>query len=160
MERILILGVGNPILSDDRIGLLVVEKLASTPLNTSDIAEVSIGTATEGGLEFMEKLEGYDRAIVIDAMMTGELEVGEIRELKLDDLQQTSNLLSSHGIDLRTAVEFGRNIGTKMPEKIRIFGIEISDNLTVSEDMAPRVEAAADKAVQRIAELISNLEDW
>jgi hydrogenase maturation protease len=160
MERILILGVGNPVLSDDRVGLLVVEKLASTPLNSPEGLEISISTATEAGFEFLEKLEGFDRAIVIDAMVTGEIEIGQVKELSLDDLQKTSNLLSSHGIDLRTAVEFGRNIGSKMPDHIRIFGIEIMDNLTMSEDLDPRVEAAADVAAALVRNLVENSQEW
>lgn len=159
MERILILGVGNPILSDDRAGLLVAEKLASTPLDSPNCA-VSLDTATEGGLEFLEKLEDFDKAIIIDAMVSGSLEVGEIRELQLEDLQQTSNLLSSHGISLKTAVEFGRNLGLKMPSAIRIYGIEVSDNLTVSEEINPRIEEATDNVANLIRELLREGQAW
>ena len=159
MERILILGVGNPILSDDRAGLLVAEKLASASLECPNYA-VALETATEGGLEFLEKLEHFDKAIIVDAMVSGALEVGEVRELKLEDLQQTSNLLSSHGISLKTAVEFGRNLGLKMPSAIRIFGIEVSDNLTVSEDVDPRIEAAADSVADLIRDLLMERREW
>ena len=159
MERILILGVGNPILSDDRAGLLVAEKLASASLECPNYS-VALETATEGGLEFLEKLEHFDKAIIVDAMVSGALEVGEVRELKLEDLQQTSNLLSSHGISLKTAVEFGRNLGLKMPSAIRIFGIEVSDNLTVSEDVDPRIEAAADSVADLIRDLLMERREW
>lgn len=159
MERILILGVGNPILSDDRAGLLVAEKLASASLEYPNCT-VALETATEGGLEFLEKLEHFDKAIIIDAMVSGALEVGEVRELQLEDLQQTSNLLSSHGISLKTAVEFGRNLGLKMPSAIRIYGIEVSDNLTVSEDIDPRIDAATDNVANLICELLREGREW
>jgi hydrogenase maturation protease len=159
MERILILGVGNPILSDDRAGLLVAEKLASASLECPNYS-VALETATEGGLEFLEKLEYFDKAIIIDAMVSGALEVGEIRELHLEDLQQTSNLLSSHGISLKTAVDFGRNLGLKMPSAIRIFGIEVSDNLTVSEEIDPRIEAATENVANLIRKLLREGQEW
>jgi hydrogenase maturation protease len=62
--KTLILGLGNPILTDDGVGVLVAEEVRSrlpedTPI---DITEVSVG-----GLTLMETMIGYDRVILIDA---------------------------------------------------------------------------------------------
>ena len=62
--RTLILGLGNPILTDDGVGVLVVEEVRSRlPKDTPiDITEVSVG-----GLTLMESMSGYDRVILVDA---------------------------------------------------------------------------------------------
>jgi len=140
------------VLSDDRVGLVVAEELQRDPLQTPADVEIVVDTVTQAGFEFTEKLAGFDGAIVVDSIKTGKHAVGTVREIGMDDLESTSNLLTSHGIGFKSAVEFGRRVGLKMPgdESIRIFAIEIADNLTISEEMHPRVMKAGKKAVKLI----------
>ena len=62
----LILGVGNEILSDDGIGPRLVKDLASM----IDDRDLQFKTASCGGLEIMENLRSFDRAVFIDAIHT------------------------------------------------------------------------------------------
>ena len=67
MEKIIVIGLGNPILTDDGVGVKVayeVEKAlgANIPIN------LTITEASVGGLRLMELLVGYDRVILIDAL--------------------------------------------------------------------------------------------
>jgi len=155
MRKLLILGVGNPIVSDDRVGLAVAEELQKSPPRTVEGVELVIDIATEGGFEFTEKLAGFDGAIIVDSIITGECAVGTVREIGMNDLESTSRLLTSHGVGFKSAVEFGRTIGLKMPDEnsIRILTVEIEDNLTVSEEMHPDVT----KAVNEVTECISSI---
>ncbi len=138
--------------------MVVAEKLAANPPKTGDGVEIVIDTALEAGFEFTEKLAGFDRTIVLDSMKTDRYEVGEIAELSMDELQVTGRLLVSHGVGLHTAVEFGRASGMKMPDDIRVFAVEIADNLTVSEEMHPRVAAAAEELAERVRALVEGRE--
>ena len=155
MRRLIILGVGNPVVSDDRVGLVIAEKLQSNPIQAPAGVEIAVDIATKAGFEFTEKLAGFDGAIIVDSIKTGEYAVGTVREIGMDDLESTSNLLTSHGIGFKSAVEFGRTIGLDMPddEYIRIFTIEIADNLTVSESMHPDVTAAVDVVIESITDI-------
>ena len=65
--RTLIIGLGNPIVSDDSIGLRVAAGVK--PL-LADRADVEVTEDYWGGLRLMERMIGYDRAIVIDAICT------------------------------------------------------------------------------------------
>ncbi len=152
----MILGVGNPVLSDDRVGLVVIEELQKNPPRTPEGVEIVMDVATEAGFEFTEKLAGFDGVIVVDSIMTGEYAVGTVREIGMDDLESTSRLLTSHGIGFKSAVEFGRTIGLDMPDDrgIRIFTVEIADNLTVSENMHPDVTAAVDEVIESIRAIV------
>jgi hydrogenase maturation protease len=160
MRRLLILGVGNPVLSDDRVGLAVAEKLRQNPLRAPAGVEIAVNTATEAGLEFTEKLAGFDSAIVVDSIKTGEYAVGTVREIGMDDLGATSRLLTSHGVGFKSAVELGRTIGLDMPadENIRIFTVEIAENLTVSEHMHPDVVAAVDVVIENVRAVVGENE--
>lgn len=154
MSKILILGVGNPVLSDDRVGLYIAERLEHDPPPSAGSEEVVVDTATRGGLEFAEKLAGYDRAFVVDSIKTVDGKPGDIYELSVDDLQHTTHLLTVHGIGFRTAVEFGELMGLQMPTDIKIYAIEVYDNLTLSEEIHPQVIEAAEEVEKRIRELL------
>ena len=66
--KTLILGLGNPLVTDDSVGLRVAEELK--PL-LADRTDVEVSEDYWGGLRLMERMIGFDRAIVIDAIQTG-----------------------------------------------------------------------------------------
>ncbi|MGB2852819.1 MAG: hydrogenase maturation protease, partial [Dehalococcoidia bacterium] len=64
--KTLVLGLGNPILSDDAVGLRVVEELEGRV----DQQEVKLVETTVAGLGLLDFLTGHDRAIIIDSIQT------------------------------------------------------------------------------------------
>ena len=156
MRKLIILGVGNPVVSDDRVGLVIAEELQQNPLQAPTGVEIVVDIATQAGFEFTEKLAGFDGAIIVDSIKTSEYAVGTVREIGMDDLESTSNLLTSHGIGFKSAVEFGRTVGLEMPndESIRIFTVEIADNLTISENMHPDVIKAGEEVINCIRSIL------
>ena len=65
--KTLIIGLGNPIVSDDSVGLRVADQLKTL---LADRPDVDVAEDCWGGLRLMERMIGYDRAIVIDAICT------------------------------------------------------------------------------------------
>jgi hydrogenase maturation protease len=137
--RTLILGLGNPILKDDSIGLRVAQELRA---KINDAPEVEIGEDYWGGLRLMERMIGFDRAIIIDAICTG-ADPGTIHLLSPDDIP-TQRSASAHDVNLPTALEFGRQAGAKLPtsEDIILIGVEAADVQTFDETLSPEVENA------------------
>jgi len=155
IKKTLVLGLGNPILTDDGIGVLVVEALRSRlpPDAPVDLAEASVG-----GLTLMEKMIGYDRAILIDAYQPRErLNPGTIHRLTLEDLQSlspTQHSASPHDANLITALETGRRMGLQLPEDVTIFAIEVENVIDFGDQPTTSVAAAIPKATEAvIAEL-------
>ena len=64
----LVIGLGNPLVTDDSVGLRVVEQLRPLLANRTD---VEVAEDYWGGLRLMERMIGFDRAIVVDAIQTG-----------------------------------------------------------------------------------------
>jgi hydrogenase maturation protease len=95
----------------------------------------------------MERMIGFDRAIIVDAILTGS-EPGTIHTLSPGEIP-TQRSASAHDVNLPTALEFGRQAGAHLPdtEDIILVGIEASDVQTFSEDLSPEVEAALTGAV-------------
>lgn len=153
--KTLVLGLGNPIVRDDSIGLRVAAELRKRLANRNDI---EVDEDYWGGLRLMERMVGYDRAIVIDAIQTGG-EPGTIHIL-LPSAIPTQRSASAHDVNLPTALSLGRMAGWKLPadDQIRLVGIEVVDILTFGDDCTPSVAAALPRAVDVVLELLDQFD--
>lgn len=148
--KTLVIGLGNPILSDDGIGVRIAyEVLKELPeVNHIEVTEVSVG-----GLTLMESMIGYDRVILIDAIQLNDPRPGCIHRMSLDDLREispTQHSASPHDTTLVTALEMGRQIGLNLPQEIIIYAIEVVNTLDFGEELTPAVAAAIPEATEAI----------
>jgi hydrogenase maturation protease len=150
--RTLILGLGNPLLKDDSVGLRVVQALRARINGSPDI---ELGEDYWGGLRLMERMIGFDRAIIIDAICT-EANPGSIHVLSPDDIP-TQRSASVHDVNLTTALELGRQAGAKLPpiDEIVLIGVEAADVLTFEEALSAKVEAALPEAVRTVLSILN-----
>jgi hydrogenase maturation protease len=138
--KTLLLGMGNPILSDDAVGIRLAteigQRLAGTP-NLTVYPDCSVG-----GLELLDVLCGYDRAIIIDAIRTVGGEPGQWHGLDACTFRDTLHLTNIHDANFATALELGRRLGMPLPPpaRIHIFAVEARDITTFSERMTPGLE--------------------
>lgn len=147
--KTLILGLGNPLLGDDAIGLRVSAALRE---RLAGRADVDVLDEEAGGLRLMEVMTGYDRAIVVDAAVTGGAP-GSIRCLGPAEVP-TQRTAIAHGIDLPRALELGRVLELPMPYDVRVVAIEAERVLEFSHEMTPAVAAALEPAVETVLELL------
>ena len=145
--KTLIIGLGNPIIADDSVGLKVIELVRQRVANLED---VEVDEDYWGGLRLMERMIGYDRAIVVDAICT-ESQPGLIHNLRIDDIP-TKKSNSAHDLTLPMALTLGRQAGAHLPEddNIRLIGIEAKDVLNFDESCTPEVEAVIPEAVEAV----------
>ncbi len=145
--KTLVLGLGNPLLRDDAVGLHVARRLQSLLGGRPD---VEVDEDYRGGLRLMERLIGFDRAIIVDAMCSG-ANPGTVHRLTPDGVP-TQHSASAHDANLRTALDLGRRAGAKLPsdDGIMLIGIEASDVLSFDETLTPEVEAAIPGAVHMV----------
>ena len=143
--KTIVIGLGSPLLTDDSVGLKVVQEVRrQLPADSG----ISVEEDVRGGLNLMDLLAGYDRAIIVDAIVTGAAP-GTIHRLAPDDIP-TQKSASQHDVNLPTALELGRQLGMHLPDpaNILLVGIEADDILTFSEECTPAVAAAIPRAVQ------------
>jgi len=146
-----VVGLGNPLRRDDGVGPEVVEQLArcaKLPPGVDLLAD------DRGGLALMERLVGYERAIIVDAMI-GDEGAGAVRVMPLGDLL-TAHSACTHDTSLMTALELGRLTGAALPgdAAITIVGVEVVECLAFGEGCTPEVAAAVPRAVERVLELL------
>jgi hydrogenase maturation protease len=150
--RTLIVGVGNPILSDDGVGIHIARRLKEMALDGVEVEELPAS-----GLELLDMVMGYDRVVIIDAIVTDRGSPGEFHVLEEDAFERTVHGASPHGINIATALAMGRKIvPEKMPGQVFFVAIEAKDTVNVSEDLTPEVAEAVPAIVDRIvSEFIS-----
>ena len=144
--KTLVLGLGNELLSDDAVGLLVagdVEKAVALP-------GVEVKTTQTAGFRLVELLMGYDKVIVVDAIISDRAPAGEVYWLELGDLVRPLRAVANHNIHLADALELGRKLNQPMPREVRVLAIEVEDNLTLRESVGAAATAAVPKAVGMI----------
>ena len=141
--KTLIVGLGNPILSDDGIGIRVAQAVQAQVTDP----EVNFLEASLGGLALAEQMEGYDRVILIDAIQTRGGKPGAVYGLTLDDIP-TYNADGAHDVSLATALELFRRQGGKTPCEVAIVAVEAVNMLVFGEMLTPEVQAAIPAAVQ------------
>ena len=149
--RTLVLGLGNPLRTDDSVGLRVVDRLRSA---LDGWPGLELAEDYWGGLRLMERLVGYDRAIIIDAQRSG-APAGTVSTLPAN-APPTRHGNSVHDMDLWTALEFGRQAGAAVPmaSGIRIVAIEAADVDTFGEECTPAVAAGIPRAAEAVQALL------
>lgn len=138
----LVLGLGNPILTDDGVGVRVAEAVRAalppdSPIETDE--------ACAGGLELLERLLGYRRVFLVDALYPGNGRPGDIHRLTLSDLRAispTQHSASAHDTSLVTAWEMAERMELPLPEDITIYAIEVENIIDFGEEPTPAVARA------------------
>ncbi len=145
-ERCLVIGLGNPILGDDGVGWRVADEVERC--RTRAESDVEVERVALGGLRLMERLIGYDRVIIVDAIHTGKNPLGTVTRLSLDELAApvAGYCNASHDTSLRTALEVGRALGAHLPDRVTIVAVETARNYAFSEHLSPPVAAAVPQA--------------
>lgn len=150
MKRSVVIGLGNPILRDDGAGIRAARRLKERLPAASDVV---VKEVPSGGLRLMEQMAGYERAVIIDAIQTGQMP-GTVHVLAPSDVLSTKNSVSSHDTNLSQALEMGRMLGLPVPSDIGVIGIEAVEVESFGEELTEEVERAVEAAASRALEYL------
>jgi len=137
--KVLILGIGNTLRSDDGIGSILVSRIqGKVPYIVYDGS-----SSPENYLGKIIK-DKPDTILLIDAVDFG-AEAGEIRLLEGDDIQ-TVNFFSTHDASISLAISYLKN----SLKAVSIFILAIQ----------PKILAFGDKLSPQISEALEKIESW
>ena len=152
--KTLVLGMGNPILGDDAVGIHLARDLHARIGERPGVDFVE--ECCVGGLNLLDQVAGYERLVVIDSIKTIGDEPGTWYRFDASSLRETMNLRNVHDTNFATALELGRKMGMVVPDDAEnhIFAVEIAVNDTFSEELSPALrEAYPELAEEIIAEI-------
>ena len=144
--KIAVVGVGNEIISDDGVGLYTAKQLKKENLP----GNVDVLESERGGIYLLDVLEGYDKAIIIDAIKSEKGKLGEIYKLSLDDFSYFPKSDSLHSVDIITGLKFYIKENIRVPDNIIIYSIEVETIDEFGVGLTPEVEKAAVELVEII----------
>jgi hydrogenase maturation protease len=143
--HIMILGIGNILLSDEGFGVRVVERLREQYKFADNISVVDGGVM---GLDLLGIISEADHLIVVDTVKNNG-EPGDLYRLEAEAVKdQVASKSSLHQVDFTDVLTMCRALG-KVPETV-ILGVEPKDIETLSTELTP----ATFEKVGRMADLV------
>lgn len=147
--KVLVLGIGNEILTDDGIGLKLLEDLQKKGIP----ANADYLRATVGGLEILELISGYRHAVFLDAIRTPDGTPGDVYIMDLSDFSETLHLSNLHDISFIQAIRLGEKLGYELPGLMHILAVEIVEDRVFSRKFTQEIE-------DRYPEILENVEKF
>ena len=151
--RLLVLGLGNDILTDDAVGLHVVHELQD---ELAGHPAIDCRETTEMGLALLDFITGYRAVAIVDSIQTGKAALGFVHELDATALNQLTGR-TPHFVGVSETLALGKQLGLAMPEQVTIFAIEVEDPFTLGTALTPALQAALPGIIARIRTALQHL---
>ena len=151
-SKTVVLALGNDILGDDAVGFHAARRLSAEPWEGVDVVETG-----EAGLALLDHLEGYDRALILDAIATGRCRPGTVLSWERKDFKDIVSP-SPHFSGLPELIQLAERVGMHFPKDMRVLAMEV-DNPTVFRDtLTPEAQKALPEFVSRARQVLA--EAW
>jgi hydrogenase maturation protease len=150
MKDTLVAGLGNPLMGDEGVGVLLVHRIEAQFPDLSDVEFLDAGT---GGVALVHAMAGRGKVIFIDCARMGE-EAGTMRRFGTEQVRSRKHMpgLSLHEADLMDIIDLARRLG-QCPEEIVIFGIE-PGSIDQREGLSPELQKRLPHYVRRLLDEI------
>ena len=150
--NVLVLGVGNVLLSDEGVGPKVIEELTQTYQSDDCVEFVDGGTM---GFDLLPYLDDRSHLVVIDAVNTGK-EPGHTVRIVLDDPASFfRTMVSPHQLGLGEVLGVAA-MTDNLPPSIVAIGIEPA-SLETSIELSPEVEKKMPELVNMVVDELGSL---
>ena len=145
-KTVVVLGLGNPLMADEGIGVYLVERLTQKAERYPSVDFIDAGT---GGMSVLHLLEGRRKAIFIDCALMGE-KPGTIRRFTCDEVRSRKVLAhqSLHEADLMHVIAMAEQLG-QAPDEVVIFGIE-PQAVELKQGLSPALLERCDEYVSLV----------
>jgi hydrogenase maturation protease len=153
LTEVLILGLGNDILTDDAVGLHVVRELRR---RLGDEGEIAVEETCEMGLALLDFFVGHRAVIIVDSIRTGRVPPGTVHEVDATELKQLTGR-TPHFLGVGETLALGRHLGLAMPEHVKVFAIEVEDPFTLGTEMTAAIAQAIPDVVKRVVTMARQL---
>jgi hydrogenase maturation protease len=156
--RTIVLGVGNPILCDDGAGIHVAHQLKKQITDPS----VTIDEAYTGGMNLLDMMIGYEKAILIDTVHVADAKNGDVKRLSLKDCVDVGHTSNPHDVSLQEALGLAEKLGEKqIPKEIVLIGIVVKEApLHFGEHLSTHIAAAVPKAIEMTLHELNKNQQW
>lgn len=150
--KILVMGIGNPLMQDEGVGVRVVERLMAGYEFPADVEVVDAGTM---GFTILNLLRDRERVLVLDAIDGTEEPPGTVMVLEPEAAAARTVFHSLHDTRLVDVLQAAELTGTSV--QATLVGVQIQSMEQWVLELTPGVEAALPAATEAALEV---LRDW
>lgn len=151
--RTLILGVGNLLMSDEGLGVHVIQRLVAGYQLPEEVQVLDGGTL---GMDLLYYLEGVENLLLIDAVEARKAP-GTLVRLEGEDVPAFMSIkISPHQLGVPDMLAAARLKGDCYPQRIVLWGVQ-PERMEIGLDLSPTVEAQVEPIIE---ELLEQLRAW
>ena len=151
-SKTLVLGIGNLVMSDDGVGVKVVQRIQREFRFPEYVEIIDGGTL---GLDLLHMLEQIENLIVIDAVETGR-EPGTCIRLAGEELPiALETKVSPHQMGLKDLLAVARLMG-HLPHEMVLIGVQ-PGSIEMGAELTPEVETKVDVLIENV---LKELKRW
>lgn len=146
----IVIGLGNPLMTDEGIGVLLVQKLTQKfEQSAASSQDVEFHDGGTGGMNLLYKIENREKVILIDCAKMGE-KPGTLRRFTPDQVRTIKQLghFSLHEIDILKLLDLAAQLDSA-PKQVVIFGIEPA-SLDLGNNLSPTLQSQFDNYLNTI----------
>jgi len=144
---ILVLGLGNLVMTDDALGSQTIRELEMQYQFPEQVSLVDGGTL---GLDLLPRLEGIDKLLVIDALQMG-AEPGSVFRIEGEEVPRAfANKLSVHQMGLQDLLAVAELQGY-LPQSLVVWGAQ-SECIEMGMEMSPAVSGAMREVISGVVQ--------
>jgi hydrogenase maturation protease len=145
--RTAVAGLGNPLHGDDAVGLIVAQSVFEILRHKLpiDLLEWPVPDA-----RLAEHLIGYERAVIIDALIKSQAKVGTVSRVEVAK-HSANPPMSLHTTGFQNILALAQLVGMAVPDDIRIYGIVIRQPHGYSQVLSRELRGKTTEIVRAIA---------
>ncbi len=145
--RTALVGLGNPTHGDDGVGPLVARGVYDL---LHGITDIDLFEHSASGFSLAERLVGYQRAVIIDALVDAQAEVGTVTQVEFPE-SLDSPVLGFHTAGFHDILTLARQASLEVPKAIVMYGIVIREPETFCESLSAELAARLPQIIREIA---------
>jgi hydrogenase maturation protease len=154
VDSTLILYMGNPIVKNDQVGLIVGSQIAAFYSSRPNVEVKEFGGSP---LDLVSDIQGYDRLILIDSISTGRHPVGSVTLFGEEEILAGGGDVYLHGMNLSEALKLCRRIQLPFPGELHLIGIEAGVIYQFDENLSAELRDELPRTMLEVREIIEDL---
>jgi hydrogenase maturation protease len=150
----LILYMGNPIVKNDQIGLIVGSQIATYYSSHPNVDVKEFGGSP---LDLVSDIRGYDRLILIDSISTGQRPAGSVTLFGEEQILAGGGDVYLHGMNLSEALKLCRRMQLPFPGQLHLIGIEAGVIYEFDENLSAELRSELPRIIPEVRRIVDKL---
>ncbi len=147
--RTALVGLGNPFHGDEAAGLVAARLVHLALCHGEGAGAIDLLEPPSSGFALSESLVGYQRAVIIDALVDPHAEVGSVWRLDVSECYGQAPL-SPHTGGFHEGLALARAVGLPVPSAIGLYGVVIREPQCFAESLSHELGS-------RLSEIVASI---